>query len=405
MTNNTNSLFGNLRVVEIASMILAPSASVLLADFGAQVIKIEPPVTGDLNRQWHKINGLPISEMAYAFQVDNRNKKSVVLDLKSSAGYEAFCKIVADADVLVTNYRLKALEKLKLDYDTIRKLNPKIVYALATGFGEKGEEAHKPGYDTVSYWSRSGIEHQVFPYEGWLAQFPYGSGDHPSGMALFGSIMTGLYQREKTGEGCKVSTSLLANGAWSNAVMLQAQLSGATFREKRPRDNAYNFISLHYPTIDNRLLKMSMVNTAKDWRPFCNAIGRNDLPEDSRFCDNEARIANMPTLIRELTDTIAKLTIGHVIKRLEEADVPHTVVSNYEEAANDKQKQANGIIIPLDHPEFGPMRTVNSPFEVSGADKIPPKAAPNLGEHTAEVLAQFGYSDEEIAALVGPVLE
>ena len=159
------------------------------------------------------------------------------------------------------------------------------------------------------------------------------------------------------------------------------------------------------PTIDNRLLKMSMVNTAKDWRPFCNAIDRNDLPEDSRFCDNEARIANMPTLIKELTDTIAKLTIGHVTKRLEEADVPHTVVSNYEEAANDKQKQANGIIIPLDHPEFGPMRTVNSPFEVSGADKIPPKAAPNLGEHTAEVLAQFGYSDEEIAALVEPVLE
>lgn len=399
MTFNSSALFSDLKVVEIASMILAPSASVLLADFGAEVIKVEPPVTGDLNRQWHNINGLPVSEMAYAFQVDNRNKKSVVLDLKNPAAYDAFCKIVAEADVLITNYRLKALEKLKLDYETIRALNPKIIYALATGFGEKGREAHKPGYDTVSYWSRSGIEHQIFPYEGWLAQFPYGSGDHPSGMALFGAIMTGLFQREKTGEGSKVSTSLLANGAWSNAVMLQAQLAGAEFREKRPRDNAYNFASLHYPTLDNRLLKMSMVNTEKNWRPFCHAIGRDDLLQDSRFCDNESRVANMPTLIKELTDTIATLNIAYVTAKLEEADVPHTVVSNYEEAAGDKQKEENGIVVPFEHPQFGPMKTINSPFEVSGTDKIPAKAAPDLGQHTEEVLAKYGYSREEIQAL------
>lgn len=399
MTTTSNPLFANIRVVELASMILAPSAAVILADYGAEVIKIEPPKTGDLNRHWHKINGLPISDMAYGFQVDNRNKKSVVLDLKTPAAYEALCKIIREADVLITNYRLKALNKLKLDYETIHALNPRIIYALATGFGEKGEEAHKPGYDTVSYWSRSGIEHQIFPYEGWLAQFPYGSGDHPSGMALFGSIMTGLFQREKTGQGCKVSTSLLANGAWSNAVMLQAQLAGAEFREKRPRDNAYNFISLHYPTSDNRLLKMSMVNTQKNWRPFCDAIDRNDLPEDPRFCDNEARVANMPTLIKELTETIQRQSIAHWTQRLDVADVPHTVVSNYEEAANDRQKEANDIIVPLDDPEHGPMRTVNSPFQVSGAEKLPAKAAPKLGEHTEEVLMGFGYSSEEIAAL------
>ena len=402
MTNsNDKPLLGDIRVLELASMVFAPSACVVLADFGAEVIKIEPPVTGDLNRNWHKIHGLPVSDMAYPFQVDNRNKKSVVLDLKSEAGYEAFCKLVLDADVLVTNYRPKALERLKLEYETLRKINPDIIYALATGFGEKGDEAHKPGYDTVCYWSRSGIEAQVFPYEGWLSQFPYGAGDHPSGMTLFASIMTGLYQRQKTGEGCKVSTSLLANGAWANAVMLQAQLSGAEFKEKRPRDNAYNFVSLHYPSKDDRLLKMSMVNTEKDWRPFCTAIARTDLLDDERYATHDARIENMPALIREISDTISTREIAYWQAVLEAHDVPHTIVANYEEAANDKQKQANGIIVPLDHPQHGQMRTVNSPFEVSGAAKIKPGPAPALGEHTQEVLAGLGYSKAEIEKMGG----
>jgi formyl-CoA transferase len=401
MSANPKPLFHQLKVVELASMILAPSAAVLFADFGAEVIKIEPPDTGDLNRHWHKINGLPISDMAYAFQVDNRNKKSVVLDLKSEGGYAAFCKIISDADVLITNYRLKALDKLKLDYETVRKLNPKLIYALATGFGEKGAEAHKPGYDTVAYWSRSGIETQVFPYEGWLGQWPYGSGDHPSGMALFASIMTGLYQRATTGEGCKVSTSLLANGAWSNAVMLQAQLAGATFREKRPRDNAYNFTSLHYPTGDNRLIRLSILNVNKDWPRLCAALNRLDLTKDPRFVDQDARIQNMPTLIRELTDTFSGQCAAHWANELTAADIPHAVVSTYPDAASDQQKIDNGIVIPLEHPEFGSMATINSPFEVAGADKIPPTAAPKLGEHSEQVLSQLGYSLEEIKELSG----
>lgn len=399
MSSKTKPLFHQLKVVELASMILAPSAAVLLADFGAEVIKIEPPETGDLNRHWHKINGLPISDMAYAFQVDNRNKKSVVLDLKSDLGYEAFSKIISDADVLITNYRLKALGKLKLDYDSVRKLNPKLIYALATGFGEKGAEAHKPGYDTVAYWSRSGIETQVFPFEGWLGQWPYGSGDHPSGMALFAAIMTGLYQRERSGEGCKVSTSLLANGAWSNSVMLQAQLAGATFREKRPRDNAYNFTSLHYPTNDKRLIRLSILNADKDWPRLCSALNRMDLAKDTRFIDQAARIDNMPTLIRELTDAFESESAAHWARQLTHADIPHAVVSTYPDAASDQQKIDNGIVIPLEHPELGIIATVNSPFEVGGADKIPPSVAPTLGEHSEEVLAQLGYSVDEIKKL------
>lgn len=396
----SNTMLGKLRVIEIASMVFGPSAGVILADFGAEVIKVEPLGTGDLNRHWHKITGLPISDFAYPFQVDNRNKRSVALNLKSESGYEAFCKLLADADVLITNYRLKALEKLNLEYETLKKINPRLVYALATGFGEQGDEKHKPGYDTVCYWSRSGIETQIFPYEGWLSTFPYGSGDHPSGMTLYAAIMTGLYQREQTGEGCKVSTSLLANGAWANSVMLQAQLSGAEFREKRPRENAYNFTALHYPTKDNRLLKLSLVNSQKDWLPFCTAIGRPDIPEDSRWKDDVVRADNVPELIRELSDTLASQDVSYWQEQLAKYDVPHTVVSTYPEAADDLQKAANDIVIPLHHPELGEIRTINSPFEVSGAEKIKPNVAPALGEHTLEVLTEAGYSEEEIQKFI-----
>lgn len=377
-------------------MVFAPSAGVVLADFGADVTKIEPLKTGDLNRHWHKIPGLPVSDMAYPFQVDNRNKKSIALDLKTDAGYEVFCRLIKDADVLITNYRLKALERLKLEYDDIKALNPKIIYALATGFGEQGDEKDKPGYDTVCYWSRSAIEQHIFPYEGWLAPFPYGAGDHSSGMALFGSIVTGLYQRQNTGEGCKVSTSLLANGTWSNSVMIQAKLAGATFKEKRPRDNAYNFVGLHYPTKDGRLIKMSMVNATKDWRPFCTAIARTDFLEDERFNDPEIRSNNMPTLIHEISETFAQHDCSYWQQVLDDHDVPYTVISSYDEAANDEQKRVNGIIVPLEHPEYGPMQTVSSPFEISGGKKRKPNVAPKLGEHTEEVLRDAGYSSEEI---------
>ena len=392
-------LLKGVKVIELASMVFAPSACVVMADFGADVIKVEPLETGDLNRHWHKIPGLPISDMAYPFQVDNRNKKSIALNLKSEEGYETFCKLIADADVLVTNYRLKALERLKLDFDSVIKINPGIVYALATGFGEQGDEKHKPGYDTVCYWSRSGIEAQVFPYEGWLSTFPYGAGDHPSGMTLFGAIMTGIYKKLKTGKGCKVSTSLLANGAWANSVMLQAQLADASFREKRPRENAYNFTSLHYPTKDGRLLKLSLVNSQKDWVPFCEAIDRADIPVDPRWQDLDARSKNMSELILVLSKTVIAHDVKYWQEKLESHDIPHTIVSTYEEAANDKQKAANDIVVPLDHPEYGKMRTVNSPFEVSGSRKIKPGPAPKLGEHSDKVLTDHGYSVEEISAL------
>ncbi len=395
-----NSLLADIKVVELATMVMAPSAAVVLADFGAEVIKVEPPGTGDLNRGWHKIPGLPVSDFPYPFQVDNRNKKSVALDLKDERGYEAVCRLIREADILVTNYRLPVLEKLKLTYDDVKSLNPGIIYGLATGWGEHGEENHKPGYDSVSYWTRSAIETQVFPFEGWLRPFPYGAGDHPSGMTLFAGIMTALYRRNISGKGSKVSTSLLANGAWSNSVMLQAELVGAKFREVRHRDQGFNFTSLHYPTSDGRMLKLSIVDFKKYWESFCAALGRPDIPDDPRFSTLEARTENMPALIAAFTEAIAKKDLAYWEQILEEADIPHAAVPTYEEAANDKQKAKNGIVIPMEHPELGASRTINSPFEVEGATKREPGPAPKLGKDSVATLKLLGYSTEDIETLL-----
>ena len=401
MSDNTGTgLLAGIRVIEVATMVFGPAASVVLADFGAEVIKVEPVNGGDLNRDYHKLPGMPVSELAYTFQIDNRNKKSIALDLKSTAGHVAISKLIAEADVFVTNYRVNALGKLKLDYENLHVLNPRLIYALGTGYGEAGDESDKPGYDNVCYWSRSAIEPHVFPTEGWLGIFPFGAGDHPSGMSLFAAIMLGLYARQKSGEGTKVSTSLLANGAWANATMLQAQLCNAAFQGKRPRNQAYNFTSLHYRSKDNRLLKLGIVNIDKDWQPFCHAISRAEFFADDRFASEEVRHRNMELLISLIDEAFAQHDMTYWQQSFAQQDIPFAVLPTYPEAANDAQKAANGIVVPLEHPRFGTIRTISSPIEVDNHSKRTPTAAPELGEHSREILAELGYAADEIQRLM-----
>jgi len=382
-------------------MIMVPSVGAALADYGADVIKLEP-IEGDLNRRGHQIPGMPVHDSEYCFLPDNRGKRSLSIDLKRSEAREVLRRLVQRADILLTNHRPKSLEGLGLTWPELRAINPRLIYAHGTGFGDAGDEIDKPGFDTVCYWSRSGMEASMFPLEGWLGPLGYGTGDHPTGMALLSAVLLALFARERTGRGTRVSSSLLANGVWSNAVMVQAKLLGAQFLERRPREDARSFTSVYYRTGDRRLFKMSIVDTQRDWPKVCKAIGRPELANDPRYATLADRVKDgrMRELIRICDEIFASQPMEFWKRRLEEADVPHSVVATLDEVVADRQMAANDVFVEVDHPVLGRARTIDTPIRIEDYPKGGRSGAPRLGEHTRAILAEIGFPRQEIDSLV-----
>ena len=393
-------LLSGIRVLEAASMVMVPSVGAAMADYGAQVIKLEP-IEGDLNRRGHHIPGMPVHDYEYCFLPDNRGKRSMAIDLKAPEARGILRRLIESADVFLTNHRPKSLEGLGLDWPALQAINPRLVYAHGTGFGDKGDEIDKPGFDSVCFWSRSGLEANLFPTDGWLGSFGYGAGDHASGMALLSAVMMALFARERSGRGTRVSVSLLASGAWSNSVMLTAKLLGAQFLERRPRENARSFTAVYYRAGDRRLFKMAVVNTRRDWPKVCRAIGRPELADDPRYATLEERLkeGRMTELIEICDRIFATQPMHYWQKALAEADVPHSVVANFDEVVADKQMAANGVFVEIDDPVLGRVRTVDTPLKIEGHPKVRRTPAPRLGEHTREILAEIGLRGEEIESL------
>jgi len=383
-------------------MIMVPAVGAALADFGAEVIKVEP-LEGDLNRRGHKIPGMPLHEAEYCFLPDNRGKRSLALDLKAPEARAILHRLVGGADVFLTNHRPRSLAGLGLTWPELQAINPRLVYAHGTGFGDAGAEIDKPGYDTVCYWARSGLEANMFPLEGWLGYLGYGSGDHPTGMALFSAVLLALFARERSGRGTRVTSSLLASGAWSNAVMLQAKLLGAQFQERRPRENARSFTGVYYRAADKRLFKMAVVDTERDWPKVCRAFGRPDLATNPRYATLADRMQDgrMRELIEICDGIVATQPIEHWKRALEEADVPYSVIANLDEVVADPQMAANNVFFEMDDPVLGRVKSVDTPMQVESHPKAARRSAPGLGEHTREILAELGMDRGEIDALAG----
>jgi formyl-CoA transferase len=397
---STESVFTGLKVVDLASFIAGPAATTVLSDFGADVIKVEPPRVGDPYRYFYQTPPNPHLAANYTWQLTNRNKRSLVVDLKSPRGAEVLAGLARWADVFVTNFPPRVKKALKLTYEEISAFNPRLIYADLTGYGNNGPEADKPGFDITAYWARSGLM-EYTRNDGSPPAVPVpGIGDHATAISLYAGIVTGLYRRERTGKGCNVSTSLIAEGAWATAAWLQAALFGAKFSGLSDRARPANPLAGgSYQTSDHRWLLLAFVEGDKNWPVFTKAIGRDDLTADTRFADAKGRGVNSAALVDELDRVFAAQPLAYWKKTLDAARLPYGVVQVPDEIVKDPQLLANDVIVPIDDGSATPRYTVNSPVTIKEAPKVPPRLAPGLGEHTDQVLRDIGFNAAQIEGL------
>jgi crotonobetainyl-CoA:carnitine CoA-transferase CaiB-like acyl-CoA transferase len=393
-------IFTGLKVIDCASFIAGPAAATILSDFGADVIKVEPPDIGDPYRFLYLLPPNPVSTKNYFWRLTNRNKRSIALNLKSREGLEVMHKLIKGADVFVINYPPHILKALGLTYEAVSQINPKIVYADISGYGENGPEADKPGFDVTAYWARTGLM-DAARNEGSPPAFPIsGIGDHATASTLYGGIVTGLYRREKTGTGCSVSTSLIAEGAWAAAGWLQAALDGAKVSGAgMDRENPHNALGNTYQTLDNRWLVLVMVQEAKDWPGLVNALGQQDLLTDDRFADSKTRKANAQALMQILQKIFLTKPLGYWREILDKEHVTFGVVQTVEELSRDPQLIQNDVLRPIQNGTDIGSLTVDSPVRIRGEMKVLPRLAPDLGQDTNEILGEIGYSAMEIETL------
>src|SRR5271165_930527 len=389
----SDNIFSGLKVVELASFIAGPSAAMILSDFGADVVKVEPP-NGDTWRIGHKIPPQPQANVAYPFHLANRNKRGITLDLKSPSAQQVLERLVKWADVFIVNTPHPARKRLKLEYDDVEQWNPRLIYADLTGFGEKGPDADLPGFDITSYWARSGLLSMTRD-AGEPPTWPVaGSGDNATAVGIYSAIVTALYRRERTGKGTYVTTSLLAAGVWSASVSIQAALAGAKFYglhdRKHPASAALNV----YRASDGTWFVLVVMHDKL--AAVTKAIGRSDLLTDPRFSDPANLMANMPQLTAILDETFSARPMEHWNEVFSGVHVTFGAVLGPEEVINDPQLAANDIVVPLEGAGGKLTSTISSPIQLHGVAKVPAKRAPELGEHNDELLKELGFATGEI---------
>ncbi len=388
----TENIFSGLKVVDLASFIAGPSAAVILSDFGADVIKVEPP-SGDYWRHANQIPPQPYAKDPYQWHLQNRNKRGLALDLKSPGARPILEKLVKWADVLIVNTPHPGRKRLKLEYEDVVQWNPRLIYADVTGFGDKGPDAELPGFDITSYWARSGLLSMTRD-AGAPPTWPVaGSGDNATAVGVYSAIVTALYRRERTGKGSYVTTSLLAEGIWSASVSIQGALSGAKFYGLHDRKNPANAALNVYQAADGTWFVLLV--TPDKVQAVAKAIGRADLLTDPRFSPANL-VANMPQLAAILDEVFAAQPMAHWYEVFNNVHVTFGAVRDPQEVINDPQLRANDIVVPLQGAGGNLASTISSPIQVHGVTKVSAKRAPELGEHNEEILQELGFDTKQI---------
>jgi formyl-CoA transferase len=386
-----------LVVLDVSSFIAAPAAAATLADFGADVIKIEPPHDGDPHRNSYKNASYPQSDKNFPWQLDGRLKRSLALDLKNEQARPVLERLIARADVMIVNFPPPARERLRLRWEDIEPLNPRLVYCSLTGYGETGPDRDRPGFDVTAYFGRSGIL-DAARYEGGPPGLSLpAQGDRATAMSLVAAVLLGLRQRDRTGKGCWVGTSLYANGVWANATSAAGALVGAQLPPRQAPDKPRNALTNLYRTRDDRWLQLLMVRDDRLWPTLCKAIERLDLADDPRFTERADRRSRALELAQELMPVFASRTYAEWEKILAGTGIPFGVVGRLADVVQDEQAEHAGIFAGTTNPDIP--RTVNNPIRLGFARPRQPGPPPSVGQHNEEVLREAGYVEAEIDAL------
>ena len=392
----TESLFTGLKVIDCASWIAGPAAATMLSDFGADVIKIEPPGAGD---PWRASQPIPGKQVDYYWQLTSRNKRSLALDLKHPDGQAVLHRLAASADVFITNFPLPVRDRLRMAPTDLTPLNPRLIYASFTAYGEAGEEAAKTGFDSTAYWARTGLMDMVRSGADTVpSRSMPGMGDFPSATGVYAAIVTALYRREKTGQGGVVRSSLLQNGLWANGCAVQTRLFGENVALRPHRDDAPNALANHYRSRDGRWFIMALFNEQRQLRSFLGAIGREELTDDPRFATTEARKQHARELVIILDEVFSRRDLAEWRTILDGVGITFGIVATVNEALDDPQMRHAGALVPFGD---GQGLTVMTPFHIDGIEKIPASRAPAVGQHNETVLREAGYTADDIARLRG----
>ncbi len=393
-------ILAGVRVVEVAQWWFVPSGGAVLADWGADVVKIEHPVTGDPQRGLVTSGFFPpTGGVNFMMEQSNRGKRSVAVDLGKPEGRAILDKLIAGADVFLTNFLPDARTKLGIDVEDVRRVNPKIIYARGHGQGARGPDAGRGGYDAASFWSRGGIAHALTPASAAAPIMQRAAfGDSAGGMTVAGGIAAALFRRERTGEPSIVDVSLLGTAMWILAPdIVMTRLTDAEM-PAFGRAAAPNPIVNSYRTKDGRWLFLNMLQPDRFWADFCRHIDRPDMIDDERFASGMARFQNREACVAELDAHFASRTLDEWRTMLAHVEGVWAPMQTAKEVGNDPQAVANGYLSEVDRGDGTTFSLVASPVQF---DETPPalRPAPEMGQHTEEVLLALGMSWEELAKL------
>jgi crotonobetainyl-CoA:carnitine CoA-transferase CaiB-like acyl-CoA transferase len=383
-----------LRVIDAASFLAGPCAATIMSDYGADVIKIEP-LTGDGHR---RLSGTyPVD---YTWQLTSRNKRSLALDFTRGPGRGVLLQLIESADVVLFNLRADQLQRYDLSYETLRRRNPRLIYAQISGYGLEGDESARRAFDITGWFARTGILDVMHDKDVAPAPPAGGVGDHATAMTLFGAIMLALYRREQTGEGAMVSTSLAVTGAWANGLSLAGVLAGNDTTLRRDEEGWTNPFSNIYATGDGRHLMLALAVPKQEWPRLAAALKHPEWAADPRFADMRSALKNRHALRALIASGLAAMTVDEADAALKAHDVTFSVVARIADVVDDPQLIANGLVVGTDASVPGYERTLATPFKLHDEAQRKPARAPTIGEHSRDVLEQMGLTGAQIDALI-----